>query len=159
MKRAFLSQAEVDALMEGPGFGRADDDDSSLEDASSSTYSISNQERIVRGRMPTMEIVNERFARNLRIGIYNMIRRSPDISVQPVQVYKYNLFLRELTVPTNFNIVSVRPLRGSGLIVCDPVLIFGIIDTLFGGNAKYQTQIEVGISRVQSNASFAAWCM
>ena len=142
MKRAFLSQAEVDALMESAGIGRADEDASSLEDASSNTYSISNQERIVRGRMPTMEIVNERFARNLRIGLYNMIRRSPDISVQPVQVYKYNLFLRELTVPTNFNIVSVRPLRGSGLIVCDPVLIFGIIDTLFGGNAKYQTRIE-----------------
>ncbi len=142
MKRAFLSQAEVDALMDGPGFGGADAGDSSSEDASSNTYSIANQERIVRGRMPTMEIVNERFARNLRIGIYNLIRRTPDISVRPVQVHKYNLFLRELTVPTNFNIVSVRPLRGSGLIVCDPVLIFGIIDTLFGGSTKYQTRIE-----------------
>jgi flagellar motor switch protein FliM len=142
MRKEFLSQAEVDVLMEESSFAGADADDSASAEAASNSYSISNQERIVRGRMPTMEIVNERFARNLRVGLYNLIRRSPDISVRPLQVHKYNLFLRELPVPTNFNIVSIRPLRGSGLIVCDPVLIFGIIDALFGGNSKYQTRIE-----------------
>jgi len=45
-------------------------------------------------------------------------------------------------VPTNFNIVSVRPLRGSGLIVCDPTLVFAVIDALFGGAGKYHTRIE-----------------
>lgn len=142
MRTSFLSQAEVDALLDGPGYRGLDSDDDASNDASSNPYSLSNQERIVRGRMPTLEIVNERFARNMRIGLYNLIRRSPDISVRPVQVHKYSMFLRELAVPTNFNIVSVRPLRGTGLIVCDPVLIFGIIDTLFGGNAKYRTRIE-----------------
>ena len=78
-------------------------------------YDISSQERIVRGRMPTMEIVNERFARNFRIGLFNFIRRSPEISVGTVSVQRYSAFLRELAVPTNFNIVAIRPLRGSGL--------------------------------------------
>ena len=145
MRSVFLSQAEIDALLNTGDANSVEfettDDDS--EDAGpGNPYSLSNQERIVRGRMPTMEIVNERFARNLRVGLYNLIRRAPDISVQPVQVHKYSLFLRDVAVPTNFNIVAVKPLRGNGMIVCDPVLVFGIIDTLFGGNAKYQTRIE-----------------
>jgi flagellar motor switch protein FliM len=92
--------------------------------------------------MPTMEIVNERFARNLRVGLFNFIRKSPEISVGPVTVQRYSAFLRELAVPTNFNIVAVRPLRGSGLVVCEPALVFGVIDTLYGGNGKFQARIE-----------------
>jgi flagellar motor switch protein FliM len=89
-----------------------------------------------------MEIVNERFTRNLRVGLFNFIRRSPEISVGPVSVQRYSAFLRELAVPTNFNIVAIRPLRGSGLIVCEPALVFGVIDTLYGGIGKFQTRIE-----------------
>jgi flagellar motor switch protein FliM len=92
--------------------------------------------------MPTMEIVNERFARNLRVGLFNFIRRSPEISVGPVTVQRYSAFLRELAVPTNFNIVAIRPLRGTGLIVCEPALVFGVIDTLYGGIGKFQSRIE-----------------
>ena len=105
-------------------------------------YNISSQERIVRGRMPTMEIVNERFARNLRVGLFNFIRRSPEISVGPVTVQRYSAFLRELAVPTNFNIVAIRPLRGSGMVVCEPALVFGVIESLYGGIGKFQTRIE-----------------
>jgi flagellar motor switch protein FliM len=57
-------------------------------------------------------------------------------------VQKYSAFLREIVVPTNFNIVSVKPLRGSGLIVCDPNIVFAVIDSLFGGAGKYHTRIE-----------------
>jgi flagellar motor switch protein FliM len=89
-----------------------------------------------------MEIVNERFARNLRVGLFNFIRRSPEISVGTVAVQRYSAFLRELAVPTNFNIVAIRPLRGNGMIVCEPSLVFGVIDTLYGGTGKFQTRIE-----------------
>ena len=82
--------------------------------------------------MPTMEIINERFARNIRIGLFNLIRKSPEVSIGGIKVQKYSAFLREIVVPTNFNIVSVKPLRGSGLIVCDPTLVFAVIDALFG---------------------------
>jgi flagellar motor switch protein FliM len=89
-----------------------------------------------------MEIINERFARNIRIGLFNFIRKSPEISIGGVRVQKYSAFLREIVVPTNFNIVSVRPLRGSGLMVCDPTLVFAVIDALFGGSGKYHQRIE-----------------
>jgi flagellar motor switch protein FliM len=89
-----------------------------------------------------MEIINERFARNIRIGLFNFIRKSPEVSIGGIKVQKYSAFLREIVVPTNFNIVSVRPLRGSGLIVCDPNLVFAVIDALFGGAGKFHTRIE-----------------
>ena len=105
-------------------------------------YDIANQERIVRGRMPTMEVINERFARNLRLGIFNLMRRSPEISIGGTQVHKYTAFMRDIVVPSNFNIVSVKPLRGNGLIVCDPSIVFAVIDSLFGGSGKYHARME-----------------
>jgi flagellar motor switch protein FliM len=142
MSESFLSQEEVDALLEGVTGESQKLSEEVLDSGEVRAYNISSQERIVRGRMPTMEIVNERFARNLRVGLFNFIRRSPEISVGPVTVQRYSAFLRELAVPTNFNIVAIRPLRGSGLIVCEPALVFGVIESLYGGIGKFQTRIE-----------------
>src|SRR3990167_1620310 len=136
MNQQILSQDEVDALLQG-----ITGESQKLEQEEAPTegvrdYNLAQQERIVRGRMPTMEIVNERFARNIRIGLFNFIRKSPEVSVGSIKVQKYSAFLREIVVPTNFNIMAVRPLRGSGLIVCEPTLVFSVIDALFGGAGK-----------------------
>ncbi len=142
MNEHILSQDEVDALLQG-----ITGESQKLEPEQTSTgavrdYDLANQERIVRGRMPTMEIINERFARNIRLGLFNFVRRSPEIAIGAIHVQKYSAFLREIVVPTNFNIVSLRPLRGNGLVVCDPTLVFAVIDALFGGAGKYHTRIE-----------------
>jgi flagellar motor switch protein FliM len=142
MSESFLSQEEVDALLEGVTGESQKLAKEEVPEGGIRNYNLSSQERIVRGRMPTMEIVNERFSRNLRIGLFNFIRRSPEVSVGGVQVQKYSAFLRELVVPTNFNIMAVRPLRGNGLVVCEPTLLFGVIDSLFGGTGKFHTRIE-----------------
>jgi flagellar motor switch protein FliM len=143
MSEQILSQDEVDALLQGIA---GDDDLDAHEDNRPSlgvrSYDISSQEKIVRGRMPNLEIINERFARNIRIGLFNLIHKSPEISIGGIKVQKYSAFLREIVVPTNFNIMSVRPLRGSGLIVCDPSLVFAVVDALFGGTGKFRTRIE-----------------
>ena len=142
MNQQILSQDEVDALLQG-----ITGESQKLEEEEQPTggirdYDLASQERIVRGRMPTMEVINERFARNIRIGLFNLIRKSPEVSIGGIKVQKYSAFLREIVVPTNFNIVSVKPLRGSGLIVCDPALVFSVIDSLFGGIGKFHTRIE-----------------
>jgi len=142
VNQQILSQDEVDALLQGITGESQKLDQEDVQQGGIRNYDIASQERIVRGRMPTMEIINERFARNIRIGLFNMIRRSPEISIGGIKVQKYSAFLREIVVPTNFNIVSVRPLRGSGLIVCDPTLVFAVIDALFGGAGKFHTRIE-----------------
>ena len=142
MNQQILSQDEVDALLQG-----ITGESQKLEQEDAPTggvrdYDLGNQERIVRGRMPTMEIICERFARNIRVGLFNLIRKSPEISIGGIKVQKYSAFLREIVVPTNFNIVQVRPLRGTGLIVCDPAIVFSVIDALFGGAGKFHTRIE-----------------
>ncbi len=142
MSESFLSQEEVDALLEGVTGESQKQVEQAAQKGEVRPYDMSSQERIVRGRMPTMEIVNERFARNLRLGLFNFIRRTPEVSIGSISVQRFGAFLRELAVPTNFNIVAVRPLRGNGLIVCEPSLIFGVIDTLYGGTGKFQTRIE-----------------
>jgi flagellar motor switch protein FliM len=137
----FLSQDEVDALLEGT----TGESQNLAEEAPAGgvrSYNIANQERIVRGRMPTLEIINERFARNMRVGLFNFMRRSPEISVGPVRVLRYSAFLRDIGVPSNINIVQLKPLRGSGLFIFDPKLVFAVIDSLFGGSGRFHTRIE-----------------
>ena len=116
MSESFLSQEEVDALLEGVTGESQTTSEVATDSGDIRNYDMSSQERIVRGRMPTMEIVNERFARNFRVGLFNFVRRSPEISVGSVTVQRYSAFLRELAVPTNFNIVAMKPLRGNGLV-------------------------------------------
>jgi len=142
VNQQILSQDEVDALLQGitGESQKLEQDDTPTTGVRN--YDLASQERIVRGRMPTMEVINERFARNIRIGLFNFIRKSPEVAIGGIKVQKFSAFLREIVVPTNFNIMTVKPLRGSGLIVCDPSLVFAVIDALFGGIGKYHTRIE-----------------
>jgi flagellar motor switch protein FliM len=141
MSDNFLSQEEVDALLKGVT-GDLDDADSQEDTSGVRTYNLATQERIVRGRMPTLEIINERFARLLRIGLFNFLRRSAEVSVGTVRVSKYSEFIRNLVVPTNLNLVHMKPLRGTALIVMDPNLVFLLVDNLFGGDGRFHTRVE-----------------
>ncbi|WP_374334697.1 flagellar motor switch protein FliM [Leeia sp.] len=136
-----LSQEEVDALLRGVT-GEEDAPEEGGDGAGVRSYDIGRQERIVRGRMPTYEILNERFARYFRIGIFNFLRRNAEISVGPVRVLKYSEFIRNLVVPTNLNLVHVKPLRGTGLFIFDPDLVFLVVDNLFGGDGRFHMRVE-----------------
>jgi flagellar motor switch protein FliM len=137
----FLSQDEVDSLLRGvTGETEEVKDDTSKEGVR--PYNMATQERIVRGRMPTMEIINERFARLFRIALYNFIHRSSEVSVGPVKVLKFSEFIRNLPVPANINLVAVKPLRGTALFIFDPNLVFMVVDSLFGGDGRFHTRVE-----------------
>lgn len=141
MAENFLSQDEVDALLKGVT-GEQDDVEVAEDTTGVRPYNLATQERIVRGRMPTLEIINERFARLFRIGLFSFMRRTAEISVGPVKVSKYSEFIRNLVVPTNLNLVQIKPLRGTALIVFEPTLVFMIIDNLFGSDGRFHTRIE-----------------
>lgn len=142
MAEHFLSQEEVDALLKG--VTGDDDEDQEQKEAPGTvrTYNLATQERIVRGRMPTLEIINERFARLFRIGLFNFLHRTAEISVGPVKVSKYSEFIRNLVMPTNLNLVHIKPLRGIGLVVFSPQLVFMLVDSMFGGDGRFHTRIE-----------------
>ncbi|MDO8176921.1 MAG: flagellar motor switch protein FliM [Undibacterium sp.] len=141
MSDNFLSQEEVDALLKGVT-GDQDDAQSQEDTSGVRPYNLATQERIVRGRMPTLEIINERFARLLRIGLFNFLRRSAEVSVGTVRVSKYSEFIRNLVVPTNLNLAHMKPLRGTSLFVLDPGLVFLLVDNLFGGDGRFHTRVE-----------------
>jgi flagellar motor switch protein FliM len=141
MSQDFLSQEEVDALLKGVS-GEAEE--AVVEEAAGAVkaYDLGRQERIVRGRMPTLELIDERFARLLRIGLFNYMHKSVEVSVGPIKVQKYSEFIRNLVVPTNLNLVTVKPLRGTALVVFDPNLVFLVVDSMFGGDGRFHTRVE-----------------
>ncbi|MBK9446503.1 MAG: flagellar motor switch protein FliM [Betaproteobacteria bacterium] len=142
MSQDFLSQDEVDALLKGVT-GETDEPEAGPDESSGpKNYNLGTQERIVRGRMPTLELINERFARYLRIGLFNYMHRNAEISVGPIKVQKYSEFIRNLVVPTNLNLVSAKPLRGTSLFIFDPNLVFLVVDNMFGGDGRFHTRVE-----------------
>lgn len=141
MSQDFLSQEEVDALLKGVT-GELDEAPQEVDTSSVRPYNLATQERIVRGRMPTLEVINERFARQLRVGLFNFMRRTADISVGPIRIVKYNQFIRNLVVPTNLNLVQAKPLRGTALFIFDPNLVFLVVDNMFGGDGRFRARVE-----------------
>ncbi|NMM10209.1 MAG: flagellar motor switch protein FliM [Polaromonas sp.] len=137
-----LSQEEIDALLQGVA-GETDvaPVPPPVVDGPV-TYNLGSDERIVRGRMNTLEVINERFARHLRSALLIFMRRSADISVGTVQIQKYSDFIRHLPVPANINLIQMKPLRGTALFVFDPKLVFLVVDNLFGSDGRYHVRIE-----------------
>ncbi len=131
-----LSQDEIDALLHGVDDGDVDTDDSSDPGAIKS-YDLTSQDRIVRGRMPTLEMINERFARYTRISMFNLLRRTADVSVGGIQIQKFGEYVHTLYVPTSLNMVKFRPLRGTALVILDAKLVFKLVDNFFGGDGRH----------------------
>ena len=131
-----LSQDEIDALLHGVDDGLVQTE-MAAEPGSVKSYDLTSQDRIVRGRMPTLEMINERFARYTRISMFNMLRRSADVAVGGVQVMKFGEYVHSLYVPTSLNLVKIKPLRGTSLFILDAKLVFKLVDNFFGGDGRH----------------------
>lgn len=131
-----LSQEEIDALLHGVDDGEIDTGQD-FEPGSARSYDLTSQDRIVRGRMPTLEMINERFARYTRVSLFNLLRRAADVAVGGVQILKFGEYVHTLYVPTSLNMVKFRPLRGTALIILDAKLVFKLVDNFFGGDGRH----------------------
>ncbi|WP_027857833.1 flagellar motor switch protein FliM [Marinobacterium jannaschii] len=133
-----LSQDEIDALLHGVDDGDVEtSDEESEEEGEVRSYDLASQERIVRGRMPTLEMINERFARLTRMSLFNLLRRAADVTVGGIQVMKYGDYVHTLYVPTSMNLVRMSPLRGTALFIMDAKLVFKLVDNFFGGDGRH----------------------
>ncbi|MDF1642812.1 MAG: flagellar motor switch protein FliM [Pseudomonadales bacterium] len=136
MVQDILSQDEIDALLHGVD-DRVVERDEPLPEGEAANYDLTSQDRIVRGRMPTLEMVNARFARYTRISLFNLLRKNADVQVGGLQVMKFGEYVHTMYVPTSLNMVKVRPLRGTALFVLDAKLVFKLVDNFFGGEGRH----------------------
>ncbi len=139
----FLSQDEVDALLRGINEGEVETEQDAggyLGDVQ--VYDLANQERIIRGRMPTLEIINQKLARQLRAALSGALRRVVDVNALNVDLVKFGEFLKTLPVPTSMHVFRMLPLRGGALLVIESKLVFALIDSFFGGPGSAFVKVE-----------------
>jgi len=156
-----LNQDEIDALLHGVDSGAVETKDSAAG-GEARPYDFATQTRIVRGRMPTLEMINERLARQLRISFFNMLRRSPDVAVAPISLPKFAEYVPTLQVPTSLNLIKIGPLPGTALVILEPKLVFAVVDNFFGGTGRHAkiegrefTATEMQIIHMLLNQVFA----
>ncbi len=135
-----LSQDEIDALLHGVDDGDVETE-SDIGTEGVKTYDLTNQQRIVRGRLPILDTINERFARFMRLSMQDLLRRPCDASVGGLQVSKFTDYIHGLSLPTSLNIAKFNPLKGNGIFVLDGKLVFKLVDNYFGGDGR-STKIE-----------------
>ncbi|MGL4268804.1 MAG: flagellar motor switch protein FliM [Plesiomonas sp.] len=136
-----LSQDEIDALLHGVD-DVVDDAPEQPKSQGVKAFDFSSQDRIVRGRMPTLELINERFARHMRISLFNMMRRTAEVSINSVQMLKFGEYVHTLFVPTSLNMVRFRPLKGTALITLEARLVFILVENFFGGDGRFPNKVE-----------------
>ncbi|EMR6449504.1 flagellar motor switch protein FliM [Enterobacter cloacae] len=141
MADSFLSQDEIDRLLNAD-VESSDDLHNSRPDAGIKPYDPHTQRRVIRERLHSLEIINERFARQFRMGLFNLLRRSPDITAGNIKIQPYHEFARNLPVPTNLNLLHLNPLRGTSLMAFSPGLVFMAVDNLFGGDGRFPTKAD-----------------
>ena len=138
-----LSQNEVDSLLQGLSAGKIETEtDVAIDPDEISPYDFASQERVIRGRMPTFEVINERFARQMNASISSLLHSTVDITADSMETLKFSEFGRSLPVPTSLHVFRMEPLRGYVLLVLESELVFNLIDTFFGGRGSGKTKIE-----------------
>ena len=138
-----LSQEEVDALLRGVSDGEIETEADDLGDDSGVVpYDLTSQERIIRGRMPTLDIINQRFSRLFRNSLSAALRKVLDVSAVSTDTVKFGEFIKSLPVPASLHIFRMAPLRGFALLVAESKMVFALVDSFFGGTGDAKMKIE-----------------
>ncbi|MBR56504.1 MAG: flagellar motor switch protein FliM [Myxococcales bacterium] len=140
-----LSQEEIKALVDAVKSGRVRPSSSRVEPHPDDVeiLDIASRQRIIRGRMPALNILSDRMARPIRTGLFNLLRRTCTVELEEVQLQKFEEFTRGLPVPACLNVFRMNPLRGAAIAAIDPALMFSLVELLFGGRAV-QTDFSPG---------------
>lgn len=136
-----LAQDEVDALLRGLSGGDIEAESEITDDSGIVSFDLANQDRIIRGRMPVLEIINDRFSRLCTNALTNAVRKRVELNPISIDMAKFGDFMRSLPVPTSINIFKMEPLRGSALLIVDARLVFALVENFFGGQGS-QPKIE-----------------
>jgi flagellar motor switch protein FliM len=126
--RADISSAEVDALLDKNAAGAA------AAAGTPQPYDLVARDRIVRGRMPVLDRLNERWVTDFERKLGELIRQPLDVTLQEVQLAPYGNWLAALPVPTSFNLYTVKPWPRNALVAVDGKLLFTLVNSYYGGS-------------------------
>jgi flagellar motor switch protein FliM len=126
-ERADISNAEVEALLE-----KSPDGTPGVPQA----YDLVAQDRIVRGRMPALDRLNERWVTEFQRKLGELIRQPLEVTLQEVQLAPYGKWLAALPVPTSFNLYSIKPWPRNALVAVDGKLLFALVERYYGGGGR-----------------------
>ncbi|MBL0691612.1 MAG: flagellar motor switch protein FliM [SAR324 cluster bacterium] len=136
-----LSQNEIDSLFKGVINPESSDQfQSNIEENDFISYDLANFDRIIRGRMPTLDIIHDRFVRMFRLSLSSILRKVTDISIRTTELMKFGEFMNTVPFPSSLNLFRINPLRGNAILVMETRLIFSLIDILFGGTGELEVQ-------------------
>jgi flagellar motor switch protein FliM len=138
-----LSQEEVDALLKGVTEGEiVTETQKEMDDSGVIPYELTSQDRIIRGRMPTLEVIHHRFCQFFRTTLSAFVRRIVDVNAVSMEIIKFGDFMKTIPVPASFHIFRLKPLRGDAIVVLESKLIFSLIDCFFGGEGDISMKME-----------------
>jgi len=138
-----LSQDEVDALLRGVQSGEIGTEEAKQKIMTGiRPYDLTSQERIVRGRMPGLEMANERFTRFFRNSVSGLVMKFVDISIHNVGIVKFGEFMKTIPFPSSINIFKMEPLKGYSLLVLEAPLVFAFVEFFFGGASVRNVKSE-----------------
>lgn len=137
-----LSQEEVNALLKGIESGDVSTGTTTANSQGVEAYDLTSHDRVVRGRMPTLEIINERFARIFQISISATLKKIVDVHLSSVEVTKFGEFMKRIPLPSCINIFKMEPLKGHSLMIIDPRMVYLLIDHFFGGKGQTHVKVE-----------------
>ena len=138
-----LSQEEVDALLRGVGDGELETETDEITENISGVepFDLTTQEKVISGRLPTLNIINQMFCKLFQNTFSKLMRRSVQVSTISTDTIKFGDFQSSLPFPSCLHIFRMEPLRGHGLVVMENKLISAVIDTIFGGTGTQKTKI------------------
>ncbi len=141
-----LSQDEVDALLRGVSDGDVETDapEPEVEEAGDGPipYDLGNQEWVVRGRMPTLDVIHQQFSRLFRIALSDVLRKTVEVTITNQSVLKFGEFTKRLPVPAFLQIISMEPLRGLAMVATDAATVYLLVDHFFGGTGQTHVKPE-----------------
>lgn len=149
-----LSQSEVDALLaavsdgdsgapDAGGGGKEDGGNGKvIEDKKVVSYDLTSQDRIIRGRLPQLEVIYEKFMRAFRVNLSSTLRKIASITLTSTEFLKFGEFINTLPLPTCMSVLRFGNLRGSALMVIESKLAYALVDSFFGGADRPYTKID-----------------
>ena len=137
-----LSQKEIDALLRGVEEGKVQTAPNPKGDPGVTRYDFANPERILRGKIPAFEILNDQFTRLFKNTLSSVLRKMIDVNAKGIQTMRFDEFIKPLPVPSSLHVFRMDPLRGHSLLVLESKVVFTLLDIFFGGSGKTSYKIE-----------------